>query len=91
MDEIIVTKRETLLELISEVVPGELEGHMENKNVSGGGNEVLTNKHAMKHLHVSRWTLQRWRNSGEFSYRKVEGKVLYTKSDLNKLLEYTAV
>lgn len=91
MDEIIVTKRETLLELISEVVREELEALMKNKNVSGNENEVLTNKQAMKHLHVSRSTLQRWRNSGKLSYRKVEGKILYTKSDLNKLLEYAAV
>ncbi|MDZ7717825.1 MAG: helix-turn-helix domain-containing protein [Balneolaceae bacterium] len=91
MDEIIVTKRETLLELISEVVREELETHMEKVEVSDGKNEVLTNKQAMKHLHVSRSTLQRWRKSGKLPYRKVEGKILYTKSDLNELLEYAAV
>lgn len=91
MDEIIVTKRETLLELISEVVREELEAHIEKMEASNSENDVLTNKQAMKHLHVSRSTLQRWRDSGKLPYRKVEGKILYTKSDLNELLEYAAV
>lgn len=91
MDEIIITKPETLSRIISKVVREELEAHIEKMEDSDAPNEVLTNKQAMKHLQVSRSTLQRWRNSGKLPYRKVEGKILYTKSDLNELLEYAAV
>lgn len=90
MDEVIITKPATLLELISKVVREELEAHRKKMEASADENKVFTNKQVMKHLQVSRSTLQRWRNSGKLPYRKVEGKILYTKSDLKALLEYAA-
>lgn len=90
MEELVITKRDTLSELISNAVRRELKIILPQKNPESE-EKVYTNKQAMDYLHVSRSTLQRWRNDGKLPYRKVQGKILYTERDLNKLLEDAAM
>lgn len=90
MEDIVITSRDTLSELIGNAVRQEISTILPNKNPDRG-DRVFTNKQAMKYLHVSRSTLQRWRNDGKLPYRKVQGKILYTERDLNKLLENAAM
>lgn len=90
MEEFVITKRDTLSELISRAVRKELEAFKPQKNPDKEG-RVFTNKQAMAYLHVSRSTLQRWRNDGKLPYRQVQGKILYTEKDLNNLLENAAI
>ena len=87
MDELIVIKRTDLTEIIESAVRKELNTCLFPKGSANEDDEVFTNKQAMEYLHVSRSTLQRWRKSGQLPYRKVEGKILYTKSDLKQLLK----
>ena len=86
-DELIVTKRTKLIE---SAVRKELKTCLSSQTATDTGNEVFTNRQAMEYLHVSRSTLQRWRKNGQLPYRKVEGKILYTKSDLKQLLKSAA-
>jgi excisionase family DNA binding protein len=91
MDELIITKRQELTKLIESAVRKELNTCLSPHSGSkSSDDEVFTNKQAMSYLHVSRSTLQRWRKSGQLPYRKVEGKILYTKSDLKQLLKSAA-
>lgn len=84
-NELVITPPEKLSQLISEAVRKEfLQKPTETRQET---NTVLTNRQAMKYLHVSRSTLQRWRQEGKLPYRKVKGKILYTKDDIDQLLE----
>jgi hypothetical protein len=86
MEELIITQPATLSELISDAVRKELEARAISRTPSDS-KEVFTNRQAMDYLQVSRSTLQRWRNERKLPYRKVQGKILYTKADILKLLE----
>lgn len=52
-----------------------------------GGEQYLTNSQVSKRLHVSTRTLQDHRDNGVLPFIKLEGKVLYRLSDIEKLLE----
>ena len=47
----------------------------------------LTNSDLSNMLHISQRTLQDWRDTGKVAYIQISGKVLYKKSDINRLLE----
>lgn len=49
--------------------------------------EYLTTKEVMALLRVSRITIWRWVKDGILKQTKVGGKLLYPKSELNKMLE----
>lgn len=88
-DQLIITKPDTLSELVSKAVRREFEAH-QSLSDNDSQNEVFTNRQAMEYLHVSRSTLQRWRNEGKLPYRKIQGKILYTREDIESMLEEAA-
>lgn len=51
------------------------------------GEYYYTDQQLSEILQTSRRTLQEWRSRGYISYIHIGGKLLYSKSDINKLLE----
>lgn len=51
------------------------------------GETYLTDKEVSERLKISRRTLQEWRNSGKIEFIQLEGKILYTESALQRLLD----
>lgn len=47
----------------------------------------LNNNQVCEMLHISQRTLQDYRDKGRISFYKLEGKILYKLSDIEKLLE----
>ncbi len=53
------------------------------------GEHYLTDRQASERLHISRRTLQDYRNQGKIPYFQIGGKILYRASDLQRMLDYT--
>lgn len=53
------------------------------------GEHFLTDKQVSKRLHISRRSLQDYRNTGKISYILLGGKSLYKESDIEEMLENT--
>ena len=51
------------------------------------GEKYLTNKDICRLLHMSKRTLQDYRDDGKVGYIQISGKILYKQSDVLKLLE----
>ncbi len=51
------------------------------------GELYLTDKELSERLKISRRTLQEWRNSGKIEFIQFEGKILYTESAIQRLLD----
>lgn len=51
------------------------------------GERYFTDRELSFLLHVSRRTLQEYRNEGLLSYVRIGGKVLYRESDIKELLD----
>lgn len=68
-----------LLDLIKET--------FQNNSAILNGDRYLTNNDIVNMLHISLRTLQDWRDTGKIAYIQISGKVLYKKSDINRLLE----
>ncbi|MCC8089199.1 MAG: helix-turn-helix domain-containing protein [Rikenellaceae bacterium] len=51
------------------------------------GERFLTNEQLYDLLHISKRTLQEYRDTGILNYIKLPGKILYKESDIRKLLE----
>lgn len=51
------------------------------------GERFMTDKQVSERLHVSRRTLQDYRNEGKIAYFMLGGKCLYKESDIQTLLE----
>lgn len=51
------------------------------------GEHYLTNRDVSEKLHISLRTLQDYRDTGKLSFIKLDGKILYKASDINRLLE----
>lgn len=51
------------------------------------GESYLTDREVSQRLKVSRRTLQDWRNEGKISYIMLGGKILYSESAIQQLLE----
>ncbi len=51
------------------------------------GEKYLTDYELSKHLKVSRKTLQGWRNNRRIEHIKLDGKVLYAESAVQRMLE----
>jgi len=88
-DQIIVTSHDELQNLITNAVVRAVANLTTPKQRLT--KEVYSNREAMQFLRVSRSTLQRWRNDGILPYRKVNGSIRYTRSDLEKLLEESRI
>ena len=63
-----------------------LEKLLEKRQPSAYGDELLTDKEVAYLLKVSRRTLQDYRNNGILPYIRVDGKILYRASDIEKTL-----
>ena len=50
------------------------------------GVRFMTDKEVSKQLHISRRTLQDYRNNGKLTYYQFGGKVLYREDDIQKTL-----
>lgn len=51
------------------------------------GEQYLTNRDVSEELHISLRTLQDYRDTGKLAFIKLDGKILYKASDINRLLE----
>ncbi|NLU29422.1 MAG: helix-turn-helix domain-containing protein [Bacteroidales bacterium] len=51
------------------------------------GEQYLTNRDVSEKLHISLRTLQDYRDTGKLPFIKLDGKILYKASDINRLLE----
>lgn len=51
-----------------------------------GGERFFTDKEVSTRLKVSRRTLQDYRNEGRIPYIQLGGKILYSESDIEKML-----
>lgn len=51
------------------------------------GERYLTDREVSERLHVSRRTLQEYRNTGTLPYLILAGKVLYREHDVQRLLD----
>ena len=51
------------------------------------GEHYLDNKQVCDFLYISRRTLQDYRDKGKIAFYKLEGKILYKLSDIEKMLE----
>jgi hypothetical protein len=51
------------------------------------GERYLTNEDLGNALHISKRTLQDYRNNGRLAFIKLEGKILYRESDVQKMLD----
>ncbi len=51
------------------------------------GETYLTDKEVSERLKISRRTLQEWRNNGRIEYIQFDGKILYSESAIQRLLE----
>lgn len=53
-----------------------------------GGERYLTGDEVCEMLHISKRTLQDYRDTGLLGYVQLPGKIIYKESDIMNLLEY---
>lgn len=63
-----------------------IESMNEKSRASFSNERFLTDKEVSAWLKVSRRTLQDYRNNGMVSYYQLGGKILYKKSDIEKMV-----
>jgi excisionase family DNA binding protein len=63
-----------------------IESLVENYKPSLNGERYLTDREVSERLKVSRRTLQDYRTEGKIPYYQLGGKILYCKSDIEKML-----
>ena len=51
------------------------------------GERFLSNNEVSKKLNVSLRTLQEWRDTGLIPFIQIKGKIIYSQSDIDKLLQ----
>lgn len=60
---------------------------LKNRTPHLNGEKYLTNKDVCQMLHISKRTLQDWRDTGKIPFIRIKGKILYQESKVLKLLE----
>ncbi|MFI3315895.1 MAG: helix-turn-helix domain-containing protein [Rikenellaceae bacterium] len=88
MNELITAHDEQTLQILAnleKVITG-LEKLSKSYKPPFNGERYFTDKELSEHLHVSRRTLQEWRNNGLIDYIPLGGKILYSESSIQKLL-----
>lgn len=88
MNKTIMTNDEwavSFMEQLDTMLDG-IESMNEKSKASFGNERFLTDKEVSAWLKVSRRTLQDYRNNGMVSYYQLGGKILYKKSDIEKLV-----
>lgn len=72
-------------------VVDKIQSNLENPTTinksSISGERFLDNNEVCEMLHLSSRTLQDYRNKGLLAFYKLEGKILYKLSDIQKMLE----
>lgn len=61
---------------------------LKNRTPHLNGEKYLTNKDVCQMLHISKRTLQDWRDTGKIPFIRIKGKILYRESEVLRLLEY---
>ena len=89
MSEIITKDNERVSRLFGslERMLSGIERLVANHRPTLNGERFLTDKEVSARLKVSRRTLQEWRTNGQIAYISLDGKVLYTESEIQKMLE----
>lgn len=62
---------------------------LKNRTPHLNGEKYLTNKDVCEMLHLSKRTLQDWRDTGKIPFIRIKGKILYRESEVLKLLDDT--
>lgn len=75
-----------LLATIDEVAEN-LEAGLDCLSSSHSQERYLNNNQVCEMLHLSQRTLQDYRDKGRIAFYKLEGKILYKLSDIEKMLE----
>lgn len=75
-----------LLTAIDEVAEN-LEVGLDSLSSSHSVERYLNNNQVCEMLHLSQRTLQDYRDKGKIAFYKLEGKILYKLSDIEKMLE----
>lgn len=60
---------------------------LKNRTPHLNGEKYLTNKDVCQMLHVSKRTVQDWRDTGKIPFIRIKGKILYRESEVLKLLD----
>jgi len=89
-NKLIIAPADELKKLIKEVIMKEFQSQSFSEGPGKKEQQVFTTRQAMEYLAVSRSTLQRWRKDGKLPFRRVQCKILYTKEDIDTLLEQAA-
>lgn len=64
-----------------------IDNNIKSKRASLSGELFLDNNEVCKMLRLSSRTLQDYRDKGLIAFYKLEGKILYKMSDIQKMLE----
>lgn len=72
----------TTLDELSKTIQQSLQNRTPNLN----GEKLLTNQEVCQFLRISSRTLQNWRDTGKIPFIQIKGKILYSESEITKLL-----
>jgi len=75
-----------LLSAMDEILES-VEYSIKNVKPHLNGEKYLDNRNVCDLLHISQRTLQDYRDKGRIAFYKLEGKILYKESDIEKMLE----
>ena len=84
MDQFIVIKKEDFNEFKKELI--EAVTNAVEKNFTASNDEYLTSKEVAKLFKISLSNLQTLRENGTIPFYKLQGKLLYKKSEIEKAL-----
>ena len=76
----------SLLSAMDEILDS-VEYSINNARPLLNGEKYMDNKEVCELLHISQRTLQDYRDKGKIAFYKLEGKILYKESDVEKMLE----
>ena len=85
--ELVVTPKPELEQLLTATVERLLDEKLARIRFENVPKEWLTNGEAMDFLHLSRATLQRYRNDGRLPYSKIGSNIFYRYEDVVAFLE----
>ena len=88
-NNVINTNSDEIKDILSaiEEATTNLELGMEALSSSANQDRYLNNNQVCEMLHISQRTLQDYRDKGRISFYKLEGKILYKYSDIEKMLD----
>ncbi len=64
----------------------DVETALKNSKPHLNGEKFMDNKDVCRILHLSPRTLQEYRDKGKIAFIKLEGKIIYRQSDIEKML-----